>query len=335
MNLASSSYHANITTLQQVLRVKGVDEKRIIAQAGIEERSSFSETYRIPHEKMSDYIELVLRSTSPSISLTACEFFNPACYNAFGMGLLYSDTLHSFCQRFERYFALVSTSIKVKYSQLPGYKVLSFDEQVPVTQAVSNFYCDSFLGVVVKFLRLLKGNAFSPAKVKMSWQPTHQDINHYQQYFRCPIEFSSSNSAIYIKEDNCEEVLAAANNMLAMQADYAVTELLSKIGSVDLKSRVAAKITEFLPTGQCSRENVAKSLNMSTSTLHLNLKNLDTSYQELLDLKRRELALEYIGCSDFTREKTADLLGFSDCSNFSRAFKKWVGMSPCEYKLKH
>jgi AraC-like DNA-binding protein len=69
-------------------------------------------------------------------------------------------------------------------------------------------------------------------------------------------------------------------------------------------------------------------LHQSTSTLQRRLRQEGTSYQSLLDEIRRELALDYLRDGKHSIADVAFLLGFSDQSNFTRAFRRWTGTTP-------
>ena len=100
----------------------------------------------------------------------------------------------------------------------------------------------------------------------------------------------------------------------------------------DLVMQVRAKLVEMLPSGECSKEDVAKELYMSVRTLHNKLEKLGKSYQLVLDETREELAGQYMQQQHRSISEIAYLLGFSDCSNFSRAFKRWTGLNYSEYR---
>lgn len=82
-------------------------------------------------------------------------------------------------------------------------------------------------------------------------------------------------------------------------------------------------------------QEVADRLYMTTPTLHRRLREEGTSFQQLKDQARRDTAINYLSSKQYTTAELAELMGFSDSSTFHRAFKKWTGMTPQEYKATH
>jgi AraC-like DNA-binding protein len=81
--------------------------------------------------------------------------------------------------------------------------------------------------------------------------------------------------------------------------------------------------------------SAAQALHTSGRSLRRHLSELGTSYQQVLDEVRKRLALQYLTTTHLPLYEIAFLLGFSDPSNFRRAFKKWTGKSPGEYRREH
>jgi len=77
---------------------------------------------------------------------------------------------------------------------------------------------------------------------------------------------------------------------------------------------------------------VARALNVSLRTLQRRLADEDTTWSELLDQARRELALRFIGERRMSVKEATYVLGFSEPANFTRAFRRWTGRSPTEYR---
>jgi AraC-like DNA-binding protein len=91
-------------------------------------------------------------------------------------------------------------------------------------------------------------------------------------------------------------------------------------------------LVKLLPAGRTDQETVASRLYRSTSTLQRQLNAEGTSYREVLESTRKVLAEQYLKEGGMSKAEIAFLVGFADQSNFSRAFKRWTGMSPGEYQ---
>jgi AraC-like DNA-binding protein len=79
-------------------------------------------------------------------------------------------------------------------------------------------------------------------------------------------------------------------------------------------------------------ESVSERLKMTSRTLRNRLNRHGTTFQALLDDARKQLAITYLQSSLMKVDEVARLLGFSDSSNFRRAFKKWTGKLPRDFR---
>jgi AraC-like DNA-binding protein len=117
--------------------------------------------------------------------------------------------------------------------------------------------------------------------------------------------------------------------VLRKYADVLLAELPK---AESLTERVRALITEQLVAGEPSAERIARALHMSRRTLARKLDQEGTSFKDLLEGTRRHLALRYVGGHDLGMTEIAFLLGFSQAAPFHRAFKRWTGQTPLEYR---
>ena len=110
-------------------------------------------------------------------------------------------------------------------------------------------------------------------------------------------------------------------------------QYLDQMDRKDVVNRVRRHIIEELGSGTLTKQSVADKMHMSARNLQLKLAARDTTFQDTLDSTRQNLATGYMAQSHLAITEIAYLLGFSDASNFTRAFRRWFGISPREYRL--
>jgi AraC-like DNA-binding protein len=102
--------------------------------------------------------------------------------------------------------------------------------------------------------------------------------------------------------------------------------------SSGFSQKVRDLIGRQLESGRARAAVIADQLNMSRQTLYKRLKEENQTFAALLDQVRREQALSYLQDPDHSLTEMAQRLGFSELSAFSRAFKRWMGQSPAQYR---
>jgi AraC-like DNA-binding protein len=112
-----------------------------------------------------------------------------------------------------------------------------------------------------------------------------------------------------------------------------VSQLSDLETQASMQERVRSALSEMLPAGQSSIEEAATRLSMSKRSLQRRLAEEASSYQEVLNATRRELAHAYLARSSASQGEIAYLLGFQDGNSFIRAFRGWTGQTPGEYRM--
>lgn len=126
--------------------------------------------------------------------------------------------------------------------------------------------------------------------------------------------------------------LVGACAELAQLHDNIATGYITRLDKDDVVAAVRQKIIEYLPNGDCTRDKVAAAMCVTPTTLQNKLSRRDTNFQDLLDAIRKELAISYVRQPSLTITEITFLLGFGDTTNFTRAFKRWEGVSPTEFR---
>jgi AraC-like DNA-binding protein len=165
---------------------------------------------------------------------------------------------------------------------------------------------------------------------------THADPGYRHEYERilgAPVRFGADRNALLIDEGWLTHRIAVqpryAFAILTRHADAVLTRL-DEGGTTT--ARVEQALLAALHTGTLQATAIAARLGCSRAALYRRLKREATNYEQVLDRLRQRMAREYLGGGRVSVNETAYLLGYSEPAAFSRAFKRWTGRSPSDYR---
>jgi AraC-like DNA-binding protein len=222
---------------------------------------------------------------------------------------------------------IVSEEIEIASHDVAGSFVLSFAIDRPSDDPVSRD--DATMAVLWRMCQLIHGLGLVLEKVRFEHHAP-ADSSHYFSVFQCPVEFSARDNALVLPAEAADRPLSGANEQLARMNDHIVVQYLASRDKEDVVNRVRACILEGIADGRATEEGAAEALHTSTRHLNRKLGEQGTSFKRLLNEVRQELAEKYIADPTLSLTEISFLLGFSEASSFSRAFKRWTGQSPSE-----
>ena len=165
--------------------------------------------------------------------------------------------------------------------------------------------------------------------------PQPNETGHYEELFDCPVLFEQANSGLVLNRSVLQHPVAQSEESLKeflKQLPYPLVKR-ARPGQVNtLSQRVEQLLTGYASQKLPTAELMAERLNMSPRTLHRKLTAEGTSFQQIKDDFRRDLAIHYMGRQELTIDAIAALMGFQDNSAFYRSFKKWTGQSPGSWR---
>ncbi len=154
----------------------------------------------------------------------------------------------------------------------------------------------------------------------------------YQAVFNAPVMFAAAENALVFDLAELQAPLPGRSIDLLVASDRVLENYIAALSPDDVSTEVRKLLLSLLPNGKANQEEVSRRMHMSRSTLHRRLREENTNYKELLESTRRTLAIEYVRDRKHSLNYIAFLLGFSDQSNFSRAFRRWTGKSPKAFR---
>ena len=157
----------------------------------------------------------------------------------------------------------------------------------------------------------------------------------YQGMFGCEVEFGAKTTAIFLDRDYMMSRIATSNETVRNIKETQCKTLLEKWHSeLSIEEQITNQLIACMPIIP-SLECMAEKLYQSRSTLSRKLRDSNTTYQIIVDDFRRDMALDLLNNTDLTICEVAEKVGFSDDSNFRRAFKKWTGIAPSDIRGSH
>jgi len=194
--------------------------------------------------------------------------------------------------------------------------------KMPVPQQRYDFMATTLL----KGIFWLVGERVAPLRVHHPY-PAPVDPAPWLEAFGCPVLFGAPAFVIELPLSALDRPFPTADATLGEMCERRVAQLAAEQGGC-VSARVRQVLMQLISKGDPRRELVAASLCMSERTLQRRLTEEGTSFIELVDDTRRELAETYFVNGTYSPTEMTFALGFSDPSNFYRACKRWFGRTP-------
>ena len=182
--------------------------------------------------------------------------------------------------------------------------------------------------LLVDLIRTGTGEVITPVHVGTPY--TYEEAS--LSVFGCRVEKMEGNELVFKKADLEKPFLTANNVMLDYLEPQLKERLAEAMTSESFTGLVQQKLYQAIPSGAFGIEDIAATLGISSRTLQRNLTAEGTKFNQELQNVQKILAFGYLKNPDMTTDDVAYLLGYSEVSSFSRAFKKWTGQTISDYR---
>lgn len=323
-----SVFAPSLVNLWRSIESYGIDPAPMFDAEDIKVELPIDPSLRLPYEKV-DRLRAMAekRCGDEAFGLRSATVYLPSQFGALGYAWQASLTLRKACMRLERFIRVVNDKAVIHVEDVGDCMVVTLG--IGSGSRCKFARDDGALALITRMSRLICGDHFRLQQVNFKHKAP-QDIKPYFEYFACELNFDCVDNQLLIPLHLADELLVGANPELALLNDKVVTRRLANMDRDDIVARVRSILLDLLPHGNISDDLVAEALHMSVRTLHRKLVEVESNFRTLLVEMRRDLAQQYILDKSLTLTEISLLLGFSESSSFSRAFKNWTGTAPSE-----
>lgn len=282
------------------------------------------ETYLLIQDEAAHY------TNDPYFGLHMGEFAEAGSWSILGYMMMNCKTLGEAFEKSGRYSRIIGNLIEARAEfRFNKIKVIFFTP--PHAPKMSRHCFESTFASSVRMMRTFTGLPINPLEVTFIY-PEPESTAEYERVFCCPVRFGQKHNSFTIDMGIVNTPIRLANPNLLEHFEQYAQDFLAQMERKDETTRAVTKIIlARLDDDALSIEKVAREMAVSVRTLQKHLEAEGVVFSDLLKDIRERLAKKYLQ-ENYSVEQITYLLGFSEPSVFRKAFKKWSGITPREYR---
>jgi AraC-like DNA-binding protein len=332
MDTAPTTSASTLRLFTEALESLRVDWRALLWRCGIEPALLADPEARIPHDRFQRVWSAAGEFTGdPCIGLHAGEHIHAHAVNLFGYLMLSSATLGSGVRRVARYqrVLLGVPMIAIDDSGAAVRLRVGMEHDEPESRAIQAEY---LAALVLRIMGWVSETDIRPMEARFEHSP-RGEISEYRRCLRCPVKFSADRNELLLDARTLDRPSIHADGTLARVHEEFAQQLLASEGEAAVTGRVRRALAENLESGAVDLASVARQLGLSARSLQRRLAEEGTSFREILESLRREIARQHLEKHVTPIAAVAYLAGFSEVSAFTRAVRRWFGRTPA--RLRH
>lgn len=192
-------------------------------------------------------------------------------------------------------------------------------------------YLECTISIVLSFLNYITGGQFKPAAIWLTYDNASAQAL-YETVWKCPVYFNMPRGCIRFDAEFLNFRSDAAEADLFEYHQAYLSKQMDDVAKQELIFQIEAVLHEQLPSRCFTLDDIAKPLGLQPRKIQQALKDIGTSYEQVLNEYREKLARQLLAKAQLKQEEIVYLTGFSESSAFSRAFKYWTGETPSQYR---
>jgi AraC-like DNA-binding protein len=303
----------------------------ILTRSGIRAEQFGNPDTRVSHRLAMRMLEETVRATGdPTVGLRAGAQLDSADIDVLEHAARTTANLGESILCMARYFRVMNEAAEIDLVESGATALWRFRirDDVPQPPAANDFCIASALA----FSERNAADYQPPVEIHlMHERPSH--AAEEERAFRAPIRHGMPHNGLLLRRERLAVPMRRASPTVAHAFEHHARQLVAELeGRVGVAGRVREEVAAQLAVGSLSMALTAQRMAMSVATLRRRLEEEGATFSGIVDDLRKQLAERYLKDSQPTVSEIAFLLGFSDVAAFGRAFKRWRGVSPTEFR---
>ncbi len=317
------------------LRRQGINPDRLVEQAGLRRADLGNPDNRVPYCATLSLIEraaVVLGEASYGLRLGAGQEARDS--GMLGFLMLNSPTLFDALGNIARYVRVIGEGEDIEIEHPGPHLILRFRETDKALRGLRH-NSEYIAAIIVRACRDMTKTRVSPLRAEFMHARPESEVD-YARYLGCPVKFHADWDALVYDIATMRLPVVGADSALLKVLEQACQRILGPMPKKhDVVRDVRELVIERLAKGTLHFDRIAAELNMSSKTLERRLAEKGTTFSALLEDIRSGLAKRYLSDTDLRLDQIAYLTGYSEPAALVRAFKRWTGTTPMQYKVEH
>ncbi|GAB4016002.1 AraC family transcriptional regulator [Spirosoma migulaei] len=278
--------------------------------------------------------EVIAATGDANIALQLGEMVNPVAIGVLAYVMMHSPTLGRAFDKLCQYQDIVCEGIRTTGQFVNSGKQFALSIQIISADIIYPQYAlNSELSIYLSAMRALTGHRISASEIHFAYPRPVDTREHERVFAPARLTFDAPETTLVLDASLLDLPVLNASPTLSVLFEKHANDILSKLKLPSLSTRVKSEIISMMKGEEPTLAIIADRLAMGIRTLQLHLKEAGTSYQQLLDETRKELAVSHLREPYLSTTDIAYLLGFAEPSVFFRSFKKWTGQTPGAYRM--
>ncbi|WP_250657487.1 AraC family transcriptional regulator [Alkalimarinus coralli] len=315
----------------QAMVKAGIDLPLLFSKLGIDESYLQTAHLRTPHEAQPLFWGLLEEQTGdPDIGLHLGQHLPVFKGQVIEYLFLSSPTFGDGLRRALNYQRLISDAAD---SNLIVEGDTCFIQVVTATGGTRKIrhFNECFAQGMIAFFKSITDDAFEPECIEFEHEEP-LNVDEVRRVFGCDVKFGCTENRLYFNTSMLDRRSPHAEPELLELHEQFASEQVARIEKEDVVVQVNKIIAELLDSGEVTLESVAERMEIKPRSLRTKLSDIDTNFNQILADYRYKLARHLLAKTSETIDEIVYLTGFSEPSTFYRAFKRWSGMTPIEYR---